>query len=427
MSESQSVFNIIFGGDAKGLSAASNTAINEINRVHHTIRAIPTQFLQQFGGWMAGLMSAGAIASNIRQLWHFAESINEVAEKTGVATDKLQAWDYAGKKNGVTLQDWSMALRRIGMAQQQLGKDGTAAKDIESLGIKADAAQKMKRGELLEAIWNRANAGNLTEQQRMAVSRTIGMRGGGEKFFETFGESTADEAMRKAQEDRVIMEKEMIDKLKNLGDEMENVQRQFMFAFINPLKLVSNAVMVLLASFAGLGAAIGALIENFPNIVEELRMGLSSLFANGAATLKSAIGQMLMTLPGMAGVGRALVNSSMNDPAAVAETQKKLMAEAVARGYNPNHLTPGQAARDAYNEVIASIEKPSERHEPDRGDVDSMKFGSLSSGSDAVAKIGGIIGGGAVSMQRLMYDEQKRTTAAVQQVKFSVERNFSLD
>jgi hypothetical protein len=57
-------------------------------------------------------------------------------------------------------------------------------------------------------------------------------------------------------------------------------------------------------------------------------------------------------------------------------------------------------------------------------EYERMKRGG---GGDSLARIGGFIGaGGGVSIQREMLHEQRKTTAAVKEVVFTVERNFTI-
>jgi hypothetical protein len=421
MGENESRFDVILGGDATGLGAAANTAVNEINRVHHTLRAIPTQMISRFGSALAGMFSAGAIISQVRGLQQWIEAIGALSQKTDVATDKLMAWDYAGKRANLTLGDWESALRRIAMAQERAKRGGQQAWQFEQLGIKQDQLEKMTRGELFEQVWQKYNAGGLTESQRQAVSRMVGGHLGGQKFFEVFGESGPEEAYRKAVEDRIIVEQDLISRTKNLGDDLAQLGMQMRIQFVPVLDLLIKAIGYTIAAFNGIGAALGALAANIPNVLAEMRLGIET----AADNWKIALGSFLESI-GQRGLGRQLIESGMKALPDTTKQYESSLQEMIRKGYNPEWYKPGQAFADQFEAVMQRLNEPLPNVAASFGEdeYERMKRGG---GGDSLARIGGFIGaGGGVSIQREMLHEQRKTTAAVKEVVFTVERNFTI-
>jgi hypothetical protein len=454
MGENESRFDVILGGDATGLGAAANTAVNEINRVHHTLRAIPTQMISRFGSALAGMFSAGAIISQVRGLQQWIEAIGALSQKTDVATDKLMAWDYAGKRANLTLGDWESALRRIAMAQERAKRGGQQAWQFEQLGIKQDQLEKMTRGELFEQVWQKYNAGGLTESQRQAVSRMVGGHLGGQKFFEVFGESGPEEAYRRAVEDRIIVEQDLIARTKNLGDDLAQLGMQMRIQFIPVLDLLVKAIGYTIAAFNGIGAALGSVVGNLSNIMEELRIEWAKAKEiikprESLSDIGNRIGARMREKEESSGfltVIKGFLNSKPSDVAggvvssvanymrddAVRRISSSLNAainateDAKRRGFNPDWYTPSQAFKDQFKAVMQRLNEPLLNVAASFGEdeYERMKRGG---GGDSLARIGGFIGaGGGVSIQREMLHEQRKTTAAVKEVVFTVERNFTI-
>ena len=125
-----------------------------------------------------------------------ADALNEMAERTGIAGDKLSELDYAAKMNGASLDELEVALKKVSTKAVDAATGNKAAADtFNALGLSAlDVNGKLKTSDVL--FQEIADVLNQVEDRTLRTALAV----------EFFGKSGADliplmENMREAREE----------------------------------------------------------------------------------------------------------------------------------------------------------------------------------------------------------------------------------
>ena len=107
--------------------------------------------LPMLGPALAGILSAGALASGIQGAIKFAASLDDMAERTGASVESLSALAKVAKVGGHDLGIVETAAIRLSKAMAGADDEAKGAGHaFEYLGLKADDLGKLQTGDALD-------------------------------------------------------------------------------------------------------------------------------------------------------------------------------------------------------------------------------------------------------------------------------------
>jgi hypothetical protein len=178
----------------------------------------------QIGNRLLGFASGAAIAQVARQTFQYADKVSELADRLGISTDAVQAWDYALKQNGSSIESAASFFDRLAVARKNAmeGNAKTTA-SFRALGISLDDLKNKRVEDLALQIGRAFESGD--PQKLMADLREIGGRGAGE-MVTAFRGGLAD-LVASAKGAGVVISESVIGELSDAADKADAVWMQF--------------------------------------------------------------------------------------------------------------------------------------------------------------------------------------------------------
>lgn len=363
------------GGDGSGFDRM-------MSRAHMSAKNLGSQAIAPLKTLIAGAFTVGAISTMARKTADFADRIDETSSRLGVATDKLQEWEYAAKQSGASAEQLLNFIEKLTLA----AADPAKTKFFEQMGFNPN-------GMTPEQIFSKTSAfarGNSSTDVTRILSELIGSRIGGtmvntlQSDLEALGEQ--------ARKVGAVLDQQTLQGLAKLNDQF-SILSQILYGTFGPAlleaaKLALTAFHLVLGrakqgenvlgkiqpmealTYASTGlAGIVALIARFKQLsnafpeggqafdaeMEKLAQKLASMdsvkpFVPGQVTVEPAVGGQTqrqraaaaLSTDAMVGVGNflgrnpALINNIAFDQLEVArrqlEIQKQMLAQMRAAG-----------------------------------------------------------------------------------------------
>jgi len=205
---------------------------------------------------LGNVLGAGAIAAAFRDLVKYASAINDASEALGIGTDALQAYEYAAKQTGASLQDLEGAFRhlsksKLAAVQNPLGEE---AQVFNALKVSPAGSQQQTFEGIAAAIKN-TDFGPAAEAM---VEKLLGR--GATTLMPMFVEGL-DEATQAFQELNIALSPETIHQLDEFGDSLERLHAMtrgpLAQAFTYLVDVVNAAVRGLKILVGGIGGGLG--------------------------------------------------------------------------------------------------------------------------------------------------------------------------
>jgi hypothetical protein len=90
---------------------------------------------------LTAALSVGALIASTRATINHADALNDMAERTGLAGDKLSELDYAARLNGASLEDVETGLKKLSVKALDAAQGGKqAVAMIDALGVAVSGA-----------------------------------------------------------------------------------------------------------------------------------------------------------------------------------------------------------------------------------------------------------------------------------------------
>lgn len=176
------------------------------------------------GGQLAAFASIGAIEELSRSTIDYAGHVADLSQRLGISTDAIQAWDYALKLNGSSIDSAAGFFEKLaGARKKALAGNDEAIGSFRNLGVSIDDL-KSKRLEDIGTQISRAFEG-ADPQSLIADLREVGGRGAGE-MAAAFTDGFA-QIIDGAKGLGVIIDESVIAKLDEAGDRMTTTWTEF--------------------------------------------------------------------------------------------------------------------------------------------------------------------------------------------------------
>jgi len=262
MPEDSSSYKVIITSDATGLGAGANQAVSSLNKISVAAKSLPTSALYTFGKAFLGFFSIHVISSQIRQLINYGDAMENLARRTNISADVLQAWDTAAKMAGGSISDLTMAMRKLQIAQDSaLAGQTRYQQAFRAFGVSMEELRspQTRPEQLLERMIARMGA---ADRPGMQYARLV--FGWGADRMAMFARNSFTEAANQARQFGLIIDGVTRVRMKALNDQLTILGKELQLALL-------PVVQALMPVLARLVASLVAAIETIKSVVKSLK------------------------------------------------------------------------------------------------------------------------------------------------------------
>jgi uncharacterized membrane protein YuzA (DUF378 family) len=252
-------------------------------------------------------IAAAAVAAAIGALAvssvNAADELQEMADKSGISAEELQALKYAGDNLGVSLETITGSRAKLTRAMNEARDgEGEAAEIFRKMGIYVEGTNGQLRNAtdvMLDVIERAYVLGNETEQD--AAMMTLFGRSAQE--LNPLLRAGSDEIKRLGDEARstgAVMSNETISALDNMKDKLNNLKTTIVAKFGEALAKLAPQITALIeritqklsqVDFTPIITAVMKIIENLPKIITLIgTLGAAFLAFKGVQVITSLVG-----------------------------------------------------------------------------------------------------------------------------------------
>lgn len=200
---------------------------------------------------LAGAFGAAAILGFARKTMEFGGQITDLAARLDVSTTALQEWNYAASQNGATADDVTSFFEKLAVAQGNALEGNTEAlSSFNRLGVSLKELQSLRAEEIGKKIADTVRTGDI--QKVIGDLRDVG--GKSATALVAAFKGGLSEAAAEAHELGLIIDKEMIAKMDQLGDRADQLTKNLMGPMATLLGWINAAVSNITKTFQLLGA-----------------------------------------------------------------------------------------------------------------------------------------------------------------------------
>jgi hypothetical protein len=289
---------------AKAEAAAAGQAISS-SLGHHVIGAI------------GGVASIGMLEEVVRHTVEYGEQVSILSQRLGIGTDAVQAWDYALKLNGTSLEAHAKTFEKLAMSRKQAmeGNEKQIA-SFKALGVTIDDLKSKRLEDIALQIAEAFQSGD--PQKLIADLREVGGRRAGE-MVAAFRDGLAD-LVREAKDAGVVMSKEVVEGLREAADKSKVVWMEIV---------------------AGVAPAVNFLAK----LIQGLWRGLQS-------AAETTVGFFVGLMPGSGGPGKVIdemqkeLQAKWKEQDDLAEERAKKRGQGLAGGAEEEENKKAERAAD---------------------------------------------------------------------------------
>lgn len=173
---------------------------------------------------IAGAISVAAIEHVVRSTVEWGEKVSVLSQRLGISTDAVQAWDYALKQNGTSIDAAATFFEKLAIARQKaMHGQEEQINAFRRLGVTIEDLRSKRLEDLAGQIAEAFKVGD--PQQLIADLREVGGRGAGE-LAAAFASGLSD-LTKEAQDAGIIISESVIDKLREAADKSKTIWAEF--------------------------------------------------------------------------------------------------------------------------------------------------------------------------------------------------------
>lgn len=213
-------------------------------------KEIASSLGEEVSSKLMGLASLAAVEESIRRTIEYGEQVSILSQRLGISTDAVQAWDYALKMNGSSIQSATAFFERLASSREKaLRGNEDSIRAFKSLGVAMD---DLKNGRIEDVAMQIARAFEAGDpQQLIGDLREVGGRAAGE-MVAAFRSGLAD-LVSGAKDEGVVIGESAIDGLREAAEMSKQVWMEFVVV-IAPL--VSGLAKMLQGVWRGLQGGV---------------------------------------------------------------------------------------------------------------------------------------------------------------------------
>ena len=285
-------------------------------------------------GWLVGGAAVVGLTHMVGSVIELGSHINDLAQSTGISTDALQELGFAAGLAGIDSEALTGSLKKFSAGMQDAAATGKGPlmDALRKLRIPFKALKGESLDQNLELIANRfASMPNGAKKTALAMD-LFGKSGAQLIPLLNEGQAGIVKLRNEAQELGVVLDKDTIEGLDNVGDDMDRVKaattglrNQAVAALLPTIRelvtgllawvkanreLIKNtiqaAVQGIVTALQVLGKVVGVIVDVFNFFVENAELGESVLIALGvviaAFAIKAAIAWAIAFAPVIAAI-----------------------------------------------------------------------------------------------------------------------------
>jgi len=240
------------GLEASAFQAGLNHAASAAQHAGHEIGEHLGEHLT---GALAGAASVGAMEEIIHRTVEYGEHVSDLSQRLGISTDAVQAWDYALKLNGSTIDSAAGFFEKLGAARTKALRGGDEQiQSFKKLGVSIEDLKNQRIEDIGKRIAEAFESGD--PQKLIGDLKRVGGKGAGE-MVAAFRAGFA-ELLDEARSAGTIIDANVIDKLKEFGDSSKRIGAQFLAGIAPALATVGNLLEKAWQGWnAGMRVAVG--------------------------------------------------------------------------------------------------------------------------------------------------------------------------
>ncbi len=209
--------------------------------------------LSTFVGGQVGALAAGfgaaAIAMKAKSVIDYAHEIRNMSDRVGVGVEQLQAFEFAAKQTGATLDDVAMAIKRLSVSQANAMAGNK--EDIESfarMAVTLDDLKTKTPEEIFRQIAKHMEKSSLTAREMTDMIKLMGR--GADSLVPAFRQGFS-ALVDEAKDLGLVLKEDVVDRLADAAEQAVIVSQKLLVAF-GPA--VANVI-------ESLGTSVGWLLD----------------------------------------------------------------------------------------------------------------------------------------------------------------------
>lgn len=210
--------------DIKEMSANIKERMAEVNE---SIKGVQESFKLMAEFAIAGY-SAEKIVEGAKSVAEYADEVDKSAQKTGIATEKLQGLQFAAEMSDISSKDLDTSLKKLAQAMEGASNGGTKATEaFAAVGLKASDLKNMKTDEVLAKVADAFAKSNDGAGKAAVAVELFGKNGTAMIPFLNKGSEAIDELTAKAKEMGLVMSGETLESAGRLHEQFKLMDAQF--------------------------------------------------------------------------------------------------------------------------------------------------------------------------------------------------------
>jgi hypothetical protein len=171
-------------------------------------------------GTIGGVASVGALEEVVKHTIKYGEEVSILSQRLGLSTDAVQAWDYALKLNGTSLEAQAKTFEKLAISRKKaMEGDEKQIASFRALGVTIDDLKNKRLEDIALQIAEAFQSGD--PQKLIADLREVGGRGAGE-MVAAFRDGLAD-LVKEAKDAGVVMSEEVVNGLREAAEKSKVV------------------------------------------------------------------------------------------------------------------------------------------------------------------------------------------------------------
>lgn len=247
------IFDIFFRGNATSFEAASKRVLSIGDQVGKKLDS-------SLGAKIAGIFSAGAVASYAKGVIDFADQITDLSNQLGISTDTLQEWGYAAQKNGSKLETVTKYFEALARAREKaLSGDLGSQSSFFNLGVSDSTLKSGSLSQIAAQIASKVKGSN--PQDISASLQDVGGKGATELIPAM--KAGLDEMAEAARNAGQVLDADVLERLKALKNETQSWFDLFKVGAANIMNVLAPALFnvsdIIKMMFGSVGQFFGTL------------------------------------------------------------------------------------------------------------------------------------------------------------------------
>jgi len=243
------------GINTAGFRSGLNSAVTQANTAG---AKIGTALGSALSSRLAGFVGIGSLTLLTKSVVEYGSKISDLSARLNIGTEALQAWDYALKQTGSSIEVGAKFFEQLAKARDYaLAGQAVYTRAFEKFGVTIDELKSKRLEDLGLQLAKTFKAGNA--QEMIGALKDIGGRGGTE-MATAFREGLA-ELIEEAKGAGVIMSDEMIGRLDELADKFSRLWMQVKAAAAPVLGFIVDGFQAIADEAARAGALAGGFWE----------------------------------------------------------------------------------------------------------------------------------------------------------------------